>query len=227
MAIRTNETTKLINTITVLKTVSDAEKDGEEFINVALTGKTELGRFLSIMDNHMFNTFLGRTNSIKVFMEFLTVPDYPLEFLSRRKVTKEDLKDYLGKQAVSITNYWSLLAYALCSKIDAYKDIQEAMKKNTLKYTCIGKTQEHDLFGQYVVKTQQIRSDMVKYIAIVTLIEQLIKEDRFNKENIEKLCMDLRDDTTKDLLDGVVCLNKLNIVPKNQEAEPEKEQAAE
>lgn len=219
MAIKQNNG-NILHTVNVLKHVMDASKDGEEFINISLTGKTELGRFFSLTDCQHFHTFLGRTNSIGGFIDAITNPSFDLSLLSKKFITREDAAAYVKAPKVTVTNYWSLVAYAVCCKVDKYKHIQELMKKNNLLYTSIGKPKETDLFNQYTIKINSIRTDMVNFVAIVQLIEQMVKEDRFTKENIEKFCLDLRRDPTKDLLDGIACANLLvKVEPTRQNTE--------
>lgn len=201
----------ILNEVEVLGHVIDIDKDGVEFINICNTGKTELGRALSIMDARMFNTFLGATSRISLFIDAITIPDMNLDLVSKKRLTREDIDSITGKRKVTVPNYWSLLAYALCCKISKYKNIQDMMKANTLPYTSIEKTATSDFFN---LKQQilQIRGNMIKYVAIVTLIEKMIKEDKFTKENVEQFCLDLRSNPEKDILDGIACANKLGEV---------------
>ena len=204
----------LLENIKVKETVDNVENDGVEFINIYKGCKTKLGSMLRPGYIKPFNTILGKTASVRMFLNAVTLKNFDLNLVSKLKLNKADLAN-MPTKTVSVTNYWSLLCYALCARVSADKELQALMKQNTLPYIVLDKPVTGNFFGMSV-QLNKIKPDSVKYVAMVELIAKMLKEDTFTSANIEQLCLDLRTDKTKNILDGIACLDKLNIITGQQ-----------
>lgn len=198
----------------VLRNISNEQKDGIDYINIAMNGNTELGRRLAQGYTRNFITFLGRTNSVRSFMSAVTVPGYDLNLLSKNRITREDVAT-IPKTIIDVPNYWALLAYALCEKVRADKELQDMIKQNNIPFTSLGKPIEKPLFN-VMISTINVKHDMIKYVAIVNEISKLIKEDKFNNENILDLINKCKSDPEKEIWDGIACADKLTIKSKEE-----------
>ena len=207
---RKQERIELLDSVKVLKLVNDPKQDGVEFINISRDAKTDLGKMLHPNFIKPFNTIFGKTISVRMFLNAATLKDFDLSLIYKSRLTKEDIAR-IPDTIVTVTNYWSLLAYALCARISADKELQKLIKQNNLPYITLAKPVSNNFFGMSVT-LNRIRTDSVRFIAILELIAIMLKEDRFTAAEIEQFCLDLRTDKTKSILDGIACLDKLNVV---------------
>ena len=188
------------------------DKEGVEFININPKSNSELGRVLAPTYSVSFPTFLGRTYSVKSFMQAINTPGYPLELLRKPKLTKADLAKIPRRVAKThLANYWALVAYALTQRVRYDKKVKAMLNKNTLEFTAYRYVQNREFFGKMISVTE-LDHTLGKYIAIIRYIETMIKENRFNEEDIKKFIEACKDEPEKDLLDGVA-LN-ISIVEK-------------
>lgn len=198
----------------------DEMKDGVNFINITSQGETELGKMLFITYSHPFNTFLGRCANIKNFMTAITRSNFPLNFLTKTRFTKEEkAKIFADKsRVINVPNYWALVAYAFIERVKADKKLQEMLVNNTLDYVSFRVSKDKVLFNKIVNITYPDES-LVRYIAIVKHVEALLKEGKFNKDNIDKFINDCKYHPELNILDGIAT----NISIKDNEANEAKD----
>lgn len=203
----------ILNTVKVLTDVGNPTKDGVEYINVSRNGQTELGQMLAPGYSYRFSTFLGKTYNITSFLNAITIKGYNLSLLNKRSLSRGDIKSIpRGRDnRVSVPNYWSLLGYAVCSRVQADPKLQALMKANKLPYTCLDNIETTDFMGGISIQIAHVKTAMIRYIAIIELIAKMLKEDRFDRPNIEEFVVALKSRPDKDLLDGLACADKMVI----------------
>lgn len=180
----------------------DVTQDGLEFINISKIAKTELGKLLKSDYIHPFKTFLGDVASVLVFSKAIITPNYPLDLLYKKtKLTSVDI-DRIPTNKVSVANYWALVAYAYCARIQQDAKLIGMLKNNTLPFVSFELGSPREFFGKTIVM-HTVNKHMGKPIAILNYIVKLIKEDNFNDDSIKAFVELCKAEPEKDILDGV------------------------
>lgn len=177
--------------------------DGVDYINITVQGETELGKMLFLTYPHTFNTILGRCASVKHFITAITKPNFPLNLLSKPKFTKAEKAKVFGNKTgvMNVPNYWALVAYAYTARVKADKKLQELLIANTLDFVSFKVYRDKMIFGKSV-NLMVPDTSMVRYIGIIKYIETMLKEGKFNNENIEKFINDCKYHPELEILDG-------------------------
>lgn len=175
--------------------------DGKDYIELSKSAKSELGKMLSITHQTLFETPIGKFNSIKTFMEFITTPDYPIDLLTKHKLTSEDIKR-IPKKKVGPSNYWALVAMATYFRIKSDVDLQTRLKESTLDFTAMGANVTGELFGTKITMLAPNKR-LGKYIGFLRIIKEAIKNDSFTEEFAKNLVEAAKEVPEKDLFDGV------------------------
>lgn len=162
-------------------------QEGVDYINVAAglqrdESASMLAKMLAPDNAHTFYTAFGPIISMKTFSDFITTPGYPVELLNR---VPKSAKAYnsIPTKRVTIPNYYALLALGLYWKIKSSKRLYMALKANELPFTSLTKTAK--IFGTSVaVKT--VNPKMEYYVILVQEFQKLIKDGKFNDDNVVK-----------------------------------------
>lgn len=200
-----HETTSpsILDKHSTIQTPATSAEDGVDYINVDFHSSTDLGRRLSMVYSKPFFTILGQTANIKTFAAAITIPNYPAEFIRKYRLTSEDFKQ-IPKERVSVPNYWALIAYAFCEKVKADKDLQKMLKENTLPFTAISGNKEVNFFNTTLVMAKP-NFQLGKYVAIIRLVSDMIKNGTFKDQEIKDFIVSCKDVPEVDLLEGVAC----------------------
>lgn len=204
MAVNTNKTKSkniLNGKVSLVVPILKDQVEGKDYINVSMGSTTELGKRLAQKFCRSFNTPFGKIISIKAFSNWITTPGFPVEFLNKFKLTKEDISR-IPKERISVPNYWSLISLVTYEKIKSDKELQEMIINNEAPYTTFEKFEDKEFFN---MKISQSIPDygLGKYIAIIRYMEAALKEGKFNDEFQSWLIMNTKDDPEKDIMDGI------------------------
>lgn len=178
------------------------ELDGKSYINVDKQARSMLGRLLRMGHLTNFNTFLGKTVSVRAFMNVLSIPDYPIALLRSAKPNVELPPKPEKANRKALPNYWALVAYAVCQRIKADRHLQSLLAKNTLDFIAYKVNEGKPFFNKTIVMVE-INHNLSKYIAIIRCVQQMIQENRFTNENIEKFIEECKEAPEKDMLDNI------------------------
>ena len=202
--VMTNKNSGILNgDISVVKAVTGDMKEGVDYININNTSETKLGKMLSPGYSRRFMTFLGPVHTMKSFMYAIKVPNYPMKFLRKSTFNHKDQELLKGKFN-DLPNYWALVAYALCQKVKSDKELKQLLFDNKLMFTSYDVTKATKFFNKTIVASVP-KHTMGKYIAIVRLIEDLIKKNEFTDDKIEELVEKCKEHPDKDILDNIAC----------------------
>lgn len=189
--------------LSVLASITSSMKEGVDYINIFRGADSELGKALSPGFVKKFNTFLGTTLTMKSYMLALNTPGYPIEYVSKGNFRHRDVVK-IPKKTIVVPNYWALVAHGLCQKVKADKQLQEMMIKNTLPYTCHETTTNKEFFNKSI-NVSVPKNSMGRYVAIVRVLDKMLKDGKFTDEEIEKFILSCKNYPNKDIFDGIAC----------------------
>lgn len=184
--------------------VSVVDNEGNKnYTNISPKSDSELGRMLYITYPCSFNTFLGKCASVKNFMTAITVPGFPLKWLTKTKFTREEKSRIFNENTgvKNVPNYWALIAYAFIERVKSDAKLQELLINNTTEFVSIKLTNRK--LGDRSIYVSDVDETLYRYIAIVQGVETMLKEGRFNKENIDAFVYDCKYHPETDILEGV------------------------
>ena len=161
--------------------------EGKDYIAISTISKHKLGRALAIGYTTNFKTVAGNVVSVKRFMEYIGMKDYPTKYLMQSKMKTADIRAVNKLETVDVPNYWAILTYAVCKRIQKDLGVQKMIKENTLPYT--------------IVKWDKIDEELQS-------IESLNKSDTFNTETISNLIEYYKRDKNLDLFHGTAVILK-------------------
>lgn len=175
----------------------------EKLINVDLHSEDKLGRLLSDRHLFVFSTWCGEVNSMKTYMDFIATPDYPVELLTKKKFTFEDLKKVSHIKKINLDNFWALVTVAMIDKVKACKELRTLLEQNEYDFTCIIESKTTELFGKSV-SIKNVNNKMARYLAVCRLVQELVKTgDIDDPERVKYWVEQCKDYPEKELTDGV------------------------
>lgn len=180
-----------------------------EAIDVRLSSDEPLGRMLSPLYKSTIVTELGTFNSIKSFMNYLTVPNYPAKYNHKAVLDKKEERKLYKKNGVKfVPNYYALVAYALLTRISKDKKLMEMLKENNKPFTSTV-TMTAQLFGSEPRDYTTVNLKMMRYIAVIRLVSEDIKAGKkIDKKYIEDFVTKCKDKPDQDLLEGAAFITK-------------------
>nr|DAR18478.1 MAG TPA: hypothetical protein [Caudoviricetes sp.] len=184
--------------------------EGKDYIAISTISKHKLGRALAIGYTTNFKTVAGNVVSVKRFMEYIGMKDYPTKYLMQSKMKTADIRAVNKLETVDVPNYWAILTYAVCKRIQKDLGVQKMIKENTLPYTIV-KWDKIDEELQSIEGDKKCLVNMEKYatyLGIIRDIESLIKSDTFNTETISNLIEYYKRDKNLDLFHGTAVILK-------------------
>lgn len=188
--------------------VVQSARDGEDHINVSMTSRKKLGRFLSTEFIHEIATPLGKFSSLDLFMRYINTPKMPFTFNNPRSA-KDYYKKYkkMGLKTISIPNYWALVMAGFICKITSNKRMMKALEESTLPLTSYHyEKQKNNALGQSgpsVIVHHYYRS---KYIGIIMEVRDVLKkfsDPELRRINFLKLIQMSKDAPDKHLYEGI------------------------
>lgn len=194
-----------LNTTNFLKLPNDNEKEGVDFINISFKSENRLGRELHPNYNRTFNTVLGKVASVRNFISLITIPGYPVDLVNKRNLLPEE-QARIPKGRISPVNYWALVAYAICERVLQDKAIKAELQKNKAYLTSFESYEAPSLFKGRTNLNRSVKSAtlrMANYIAILRAISEMIKQHKFNRDDISEFIEQCKADQTKDVFEGV------------------------
>ncbi len=198
----------ILNNMNKVPTVSSLQKEGIDYINVSKHSETELGKKLAYGHPIKTNTVFGKIGTIRSLMEFISTPNYPTELLSKQKLEPREIKRIPSKR-ISVPNYWAIVAYVICERIDQDDEVKELIKNNKLTYTSFNKKRNDTLFDKEVVIGMP-NHKMGRYLSIIRHIDTMLKEDKFTKENIKEFITACKDKPEQDIFEGTAVSITIN-----------------
>ena len=174
--------------------------EGEDYINVSKYSDTGLGKALAPGAKANFDTVFGKVGNVRAAMDYIAIPNYPVKLLSKAKLTASDINKIPGKR-ISVPNYWSIVTYIMAERIKADEKLHDMLKENDVELTCFSKIGKATMFGKEVFMSQPNKS-MGRYIAVIRVLSNLIKEDKFTDENILDIVNQAKDHPEKGIFEG-------------------------
>lgn len=160
------------------------KEEGKDYISLVSESNHILGRALSINYNYLFKTLIGDVRSIGRFMQYISTKDYPYRLLMKGQFSNKDLGIIKKLPTIKLPNYWAIMAYAVCSRVNQDPKMQKWLRENTLPLT-IAKWVVRD---KYVPElSEPVYMNITKlgnYLNIVNDIQKLLQEDKFTDANV-------------------------------------------
>lgn len=194
-----------LKTTNFLKLPNDNEKEGVDFINISFKSDNRLARELHPNYSRTFNTILGKVASVRNFTSLITIPGYPVELVNKRNLLPEE-QARIPKGRISPVNYWALVAYAICERVLQDKALKVALQKNKAYLTAFESYEAPSLFKGRTNLNRNVKSAtlrMSNYIAILRAVSEMIKQHKFNRDNISEFIEQCKADPLKDVFEGV------------------------
>lgn len=157
------------------------EKEGERMVNISIKSDVELGRLLSPMWTTHTMLFCGRVAKLKTFMEAIRTPNYPVMFLDKEFLSKEDIMS-IPQEKVHLPNFWAIVASAVVERVRQDKKLTDMLKVNNLEFTILRKPKEIEYAGR-LIEMSLVDTKMANYVSIIRHIELMIKEETFGDKN--------------------------------------------
>lgn len=172
------------------------EIEGKDFINCNSKSSTKLGKMLHNTHNFEFNTIVGKCVKVQNFLDYCIHEGAPLTYLLNKN-TKSTRLEKLKKK--TIPNYWGICVYVLFEKISQNEELKNLLKENTLPLTVYyEKTIDSVVSDKQTVVIYAY--GLTKYVEIINKLSNLLKEDKFDQENIKTLIKEYS--KTENLFDG-------------------------
>lgn len=185
----------------LLYKVTPASVEGNDHINVSKHSETELGRKLAYGYPINIDTVFGKVGTVRSVMDYLVTPNYPKALLAKPKLTPSDIKK-IPKRKMYLNNYWAIIAYVLCLRVQSDSELIKLLKENKLPFTSYNVTKSK-YFGQDA-EVCDLNYKMGNYIDILNNIQTMIQEDKFTDDIIKEYVFDSMEDKTVSLFDGIV-----------------------
>jgi len=188
-----------------LQSHSNEELDSK-YLNINRYSTDKLGAVLTMGHSELFDSLIGRCNSIRTGMDYLTVSDFPIELLTKNSLSKRDI-DRIPKHKLDITNYWSAVGALLYGKLTSNVELVKELKANDkiiVSYNSVKRT----FLGKEVI-TNTVNVKMITYTKLITEFSKLIKEDKFNDVNVGDLLTSFKKDPNVGIFHG--CAVNINI----------------
>lgn len=175
-------------------------QDGVHFINVDIKSESFLGKRLSMQYSKSFNTIIGKCISIRMFANAITVPGFPAELLNKFKPTKEEIAK-IPREGNKVPNYWALIAYAFTEMVKSDQNLKKLLTENTLPFTAVERRVVDFLGTPVPVSGPNFK--LGKYVAIIRLVSDMLKQDKFTEDNIKDFIVQCKDVPEVDILSGI------------------------
>ena len=135
-----------------------------------------------------------------MFANAITIPGFPAELLNKFRPTKEEIAK-IPREGSKVPNYWALIAYAFTEMVKSDQNLKKMLTENTLPFTA---TEERvvDFFGK-LCPLSYPNYKLGKYIAIIRLVSDMLKENKFTDENIKDFIVQCKDVPEVDILSGI------------------------
>ena len=160
------------------------KEEGKDYISLVSESNHILGRALSINYNYLFKTLIGDVRSIGRFMQYISTKDYPYRLLMKGQFSNKDLGIIKKLPTIKLPNYWAIMAYAVCSRVNQDPKMQKWLRENTLPLT-IAKWVVRDKYAPELSEPVYMNiTKLGNYLSIVKDIEKLLKEDKFIDANV-------------------------------------------
>ena len=158
-------------------------KEGIDYISLVEQSNHYIGKKLYPNSLGTFDTIIGNVISIQRFMQYVSIHRFPSKYLLQKNLNRKDVALITSLTTLDLPNYWALMCYALCCKVQSNKKLKHALKTNTLPLTIVLNKKDEILEEETLVNfTKQ-----GNYLAIVRSVEELIKEDKFTPADIKNL----------------------------------------
>lgn len=203
--IRNNVSKSCLDDFIPKANITDEMVEGTDYISLDTKSNSELGRLLSYNHPANFTTVFGNVGTIRSLMDYITIPGYPYELLSKARIKPEE-KARIPKRRISVPNFWAIVTYIVCVRIKGDVKIIGMLKDKpeNVPFTLGTRTVKTELFGNTVIVKQQV-TKMSRYLGIIAHVEKLIKDNRFTKEEIDSFVLAARDHKDKSVFDGIAC----------------------
>jgi hypothetical protein len=175
-------------------------QDGVHFINVDIKSESFLGKRLSMQYSKSFNTIIGKCISIRMFANAITVPGFPAELLNKFKPSREEIAK-IPREGVKVPNYWALIAYAFTEMVKSDQNLKKLLTENTLPITSVEK-RVVDFLGT-PVPVSGPNYKLGKYVAIIRLVSDMLKQNKFTESDIKDFIVQCKDVPEVDILTGI------------------------
>lgn len=146
----------------------------EKMVNVDLHSEDRLGVLLSDRHIFKFKTWCGEMNSMKSYMDFIAVSNYPMDLLKKKRITSDDIKRVAQLKKVNLPNFWALVTVAMIDKVKACDELRTLLMENQYDFTSITDSRDTELFGSKI-SIKNVNKKMVRYLAVCRLVEELVK----------------------------------------------------
>lgn len=187
------------------------EDEGSNHINISKYSKTELGKLLSPGHPLNVDTLYGTIGNIRSAMDYLVTEKYPINFLSKKKLSKDMISKLDKSKKRILPNYWAAVGYTICERVLQDEKLIELIKKTNpslelTSYT-IKRVERHGVSSNnYTLNTK-----MKQYVNILNKIFRLIRNNNFNSVSMLLLVNDLKSDSKLSIFHNVPFTIKTDI----------------
>jgi hypothetical protein len=196
-----NKSTSILNEMNGVPTVLANAVEGKDYINVSKHSKSELGKMLAYGHPVEINTVFGKVGTIRSAMDFITMPGYPVEFLSKKKLRQPEVAEINKLTKRTLPNYWAIVAYIVVERIKQDEKLQQLMIENEAQYTSFNMSKPQNFLGGAKLSMSVKNHKMSRYLSIIRHVEKMLKENTFTDENIQKFIEAAKDKPAKDIFD--------------------------
>lgn len=176
------------------------DKEGVDYINVSKYSESELGKMLSYGYPVKVKTVFGKLGTVRAGMDFIKTPGYPTALLGKQRLTADEVNS-IPRKSTSVPNYWAIVAYIMCERIDQDSKVKKLLKENVAPIFTSFNTQDDRQFFKTTVKLSVPNMKMGRYLSIIRHIEKMLKEDRFTRDDIEQFVNDCKDHPELDIFE--------------------------
>ena len=179
-------------------TITPDMKESVNYISLVETSDHYIGKKMFPNSLGIFDTIIGNVISIQRFMQYVSIDRFPSKYLLQKNLTRKDVAFISGLNTLDLPNYWAIMCYAVCCKVQSNKKLIKALYDNKLPLT-IALNRKDEMLGEEMLVNFTKQGN---YLAIVRSIEELIKANEFVPAKIKALIDFYKNDKDLDLWAG-------------------------
>lgn len=183
--------------IKTLDRINDDMVVGKDYINISTRADTKVGRELTYTAFFTpVDSLVGKINSIRTAVDYLSIPGYPYNLLRKRTLTFKDVNT-IPKERVELPNLKSILIHLIWVRIKNNVELLKHINENMI-ITSFRSTSHKQGNVESIVKTYNDKT--YDYIdALKQVISLMLKGLSEDEESEEVIKLMIKNKKRKDL----------------------------
>jgi len=170
-----------------------------KYCNVNRYSDDLLGNMLTLGHNQVFDSVIGKCNSLRTGIDYITTPNFPINLLGKEKLTKHDINS-IPKAKLDITNYWSAVGLIVYGKIKSSNKLQTLLKEEKREIASYIVT-KRTFMGEDIY-IFNVNSKLYSYCRLLNEFKRLVQEDNLTDEAVMDVVTSFKKDPSVGVFHG-------------------------